>query len=220
MGQVTETARPGATDPRGRRRVETRTVQILTRRFQADETVEPLDVGRLAGMTWADEIVSGTTGDDDINGSTPRGPVEFVEIVDTTGERIRYPLGRLVDVYHPATEMKERIPAADLRPGMLMIILATISTRTCSSACSKPSAKSETSRRPWPLISGSARSRQPFEAFEASATIDSLASAGLRVKYEAVVGWFNGGEDEVIAPLDEADFAPLQKQVGSIQTRR
>jgi hypothetical protein len=34
------------------------------------------------------------------------------------------------------------------------------------------------------------------------------------VKYEAVVGWFNGGEDEVLAPLDESDFALLARESG------
>ncbi len=207
---------PRSNRPKSSRRVETRTVQILTRRFQADETVEPLDVGRLAGMTWADEIVLGTTGDDDINGSTPRGPVEFVEIVDTTGERIRYPLGRLVDVYHPATEMKERIPAADLRPGMLMIILVDdfyedVFERLLEAIREERDLKASMALDLWQCAKQAALSKHSGNRRR---LFDSLASAGLRVKYEAVVGWFNGGEDEVIAPLDEADFALLAKASG------
>src|SRR5262249_51667592 len=113
---------PRSKRPQISRRVETRTIQLRTRRFQADDAAEPLDVARLAGMAWTDEIILGAPADDDSD-CTRTSPVEFVEISDAIGERISYPVGRLVDVYHPATEIKERIPAADVKPGMFMIVL-------------------------------------------------------------------------------------------------
>ena len=207
---------PRSKRPQISRRVETRTVQILTRRFQADDTVKPLDIGRLVGMTWTDEIVLGTSEDDDSNSSAPRGPVEFVEILDATGERIRYPVGRLVDVYHPATEMKERIPAADLRPGMRMIVLVDdlyedVFERLLEAIREERDLKASMALDLWQCAKQAALSKH---ASNRRRLYESLASAGLRVKYEAVVGWFNRGEDEVIAPLDEADFAILARASG------
>src|SRR5271157_514314 len=207
---------PRSKRPQISRRVETRTVQLMTRRFQADEIVEPLDVARLAGMTWTDEIVISTSADDDGKDSAPRGPVEFVEILNATGERIRYPVSRLVDVYHPATEMKERIPAADLRPGMLMIVLVDdyyedVFERLLEAIREERDLKASMALDLWQCAKQAALSKH---AGKRRRLFEALVSAGLRVKYEAVVGWFNGGEDEIIAPLDEDDFAALARESG------
>ena len=49
--------------------------------------------------------------------------LEYCEVTDTEGQRYVFPTARLVDVFRPATEKKERIAAADLRPRMLIVIL-------------------------------------------------------------------------------------------------
>ncbi|RUL84578.1 hypothetical protein [Tautonia sociabilis] len=208
---------PRSERPLVSRRVETRTVKTLKRRFQADDAVEPLDIEKLAGMTWSDEIVLGSAGDDEAgDGSGPRGPIEFVEILDASGERFRYPAARLVDVYHPATEIKERIPAAHLKPGMLMVALVddyydNVFERLLDAIREDRDIRASMALDLWQCAKQAALSkyrgnrRRLFEA---------LASAGLGVKYEAVVGWFNGGEDEIIAPLDESDFHLLAKASG------
>lgn len=206
---------PRSKRPQTSRRVETRTVQLIARKFQAEEAVEPLDIARLAGMTWTDEIVLGAAEEDD-NVSTPRSAVEFVEILDSTGERIRYPVGRLVDVYHPATEMKERVSAADLKPGMLMVVLVDdlyedVFGRLLEAIREDRDIKASMALDLWQCAKQAALSKH---CGNRRRLYETLASAGLRVKYEAVVGWFNGGEDEVLAPLDEADFVALARESG------
>ena len=42
----------------------------------------------------------------------------------------------------------------------------------------------------------------------------ALAAEGLGVEYEATVGWFCGGEDEIIAPQSRADFGVLARATG------
>jgi hypothetical protein len=207
---------PRSERPRISRRVEARAVRILTRRFQQVDTVEPLDIGRLAGMTWTDEIVVGTSGDEVDAGAALRGPIEFVEIVDATGERIRYPIGRLVDVYHSAAEKKERIPAAELRPGMLIVVLVDdlyedVFGRLLEAIREERDLKASLALDLWQCAKQAALSQHSGNRRR---LFESLASAGLGVRYEAVVGWFNGGEDEVIAPLEESDFEILAKASG------
>lgn len=206
---------PRSKRPQISRRVETRTVQLQTRRFQADEAVEPLDLARLAGMAWTDEIILGAAAEEE-NDRTPGAPVEFVEIVDATGERIRYPAGRLVDVYHPATEMKERIPAAELKPGMFIIVLVDdfyedVFERLLEAIREERDIKASMALEVWQCAKQAALSKHSSNRRR---LYESLSSAGLRVKYEAVTGWFNGGEDEVLAPLDESDFALLARESG------
>ena len=212
---------PRSKRPQISRRLETRTGQLTTRRFQADDAVEPLDVGRLAGMTWTDEIVLGASGENDEMSSTPRSPVEFVEIVDDTGERVRYPSGRLVNVYYPATEKKERVPADDLRPGMLIIVLVDdlyedVFDRLLEAIREERDLKASMALDLWQCAKQAALSKHSGNRRH---LFNALASAGLGVGYEAVVGWFNGGEDEVIAPLSEADFAILAGASGIYSDR-
>src|SRR5208282_5675608 len=120
---------------------------------------------------------------------SPSGPAEFVEILNATGERIRYPVSRLVDVYHPATEMKERIPAADLRPGMLMIVLVDdyyedVFERLLEAIREERDLKASMALDLWQCAKQAALSKH---AGKRRRLFEALVSAGLRVKYEAVV---------------------------------
>ena len=103
--------------------VEPGTPLSVTRRFQAD-VVEPLDMDKLAGMTWTDELVLGDLSEKTA-AEADRGErlVEFVEVVDTDGDHVCYPVSRLIDVYYLATERWESVPAGRLQPGMLLVVL-------------------------------------------------------------------------------------------------
>jgi len=67
-------------------------------------------------------------------------------------------MGRLVDVFRPATEYKERIAAGDLEPGMLMVVLVDDPYEDVFNDCSKLSANNETSGRRWLLHFGATQS--------------------------------------------------------------
>src|SRR5262249_58611027 len=85
---------------------------------------EPLDIAKLAGMSWWDDLFSAPDHSGTAGGTGgAQAEIELVEVVDTTGARVRHPATRLIDVFYPATETRERLPAGELVPGVLMIVL-------------------------------------------------------------------------------------------------
>jgi hypothetical protein len=80
-------------------RFDIQTKKPVSRRFLTDDAVEPLDISKLAGLSWSDEIVVERSLEGFATGRRESyTPVEFVEVMDTTGERLSYPATRLVDI--------------------------------------------------------------------------------------------------------------------------
>jgi hypothetical protein len=143
-------------------------------------------------------------------------PVEFVEVVDTTGERLRYPHTRLVDVYYPATEVKERIAAADLQSGMLMVMLVDdpyedLFQRLLEAIREQRDVQVSMALDLWQHAKRAALTKYRGSRRQLHA---ALIQRGLSVEYAAVVGWYADGEEEIIAPLKEADFEVLARTSG------
>jgi hypothetical protein len=111
----------------------------ITHRFQAD-TVEPLDMGKLAGMTWTDELVIGNLSETtaaDVDRAERF--VEFVEVVDADGDHVRYPASRLIDVYYPAPNAGKACQLASCSKGCSWWSSSMIAMRISTIVCSRPS---------------------------------------------------------------------------------
>jgi hypothetical protein len=189
----------------------------LKKRLISDEVVEPLDISKLAGLTWTDEIISEVPQKEvAVNYREYSKSIEFVEVVVSTGERIRYPAARLIDVYHPATEIKERVVAAELKSGMLIIVLVDdpyedLFERLIETINAQRDSRASMALELWQSAKRAAlikadNNRQKLYKI--------LAERGLSVDYAAVVGWYASGEDEIIAPLKEPDFEILANLSG------
>lgn len=186
--------------------------RLQRRRFLDDEAVEPLNLVSMIGQNWFEEIdLSAFT-----SGEHGRRTLEYCEIVDTTGTRFRYPLGRLIDVFRPAIEQKERIAAGDLEPGMLMVVLVDdpyedIFQRMLEAIREQRDLGAQMALALWghakpaALTKYGGNRRQLHRFLEAN---------GISVDYAAVVGWYRSGEDEIIAPLRREDFDILARASG------
>lgn len=212
---------PRSQRARTTRRFERRQGSDGVRRFLDEEAVEPLSVGQLAGMSWLDEMVVDTPEENRTSSDGRQTSVEFVEIVDTLGQRLRYPASKTVDVFHARTELKERLAAAELQPGMLLVSLVDdpyedLFQRLLEAIREQRGLQASLTLDLWrhakqaALIAHRGNRRSLYAA---------LAQAGLSVDYAAVVGWYTAGEGEVIAPLVEADFERLARQSGVLTDR-
>jgi hypothetical protein len=184
------------------------------RRFLNDDIVEPLSLERIIGQNWFEEIAvpDRGTGHDD----RERRQIEYCEVTVTSGARYRFPAGRLVDVFRPATEQKERIPAGDLEPGMLIVVLVDdpyedIFHRMLESIREQRDIASQMALALWEHAKPAALTR-----FNGSRTNlhQHLAAHGLSVEYQAVVGWYRTGEEEILAPQKREDFELLARASG------
>jgi hypothetical protein len=189
-----------------------------TRQFHGPESVEPLDIEKLAGLTWWDEIVAaGASSDASGPGGHQRGSgVELVEVVTTAGEHLRYPTTRLIDVFYTATEIKERVAAGELRPGMLMVMLVDdpyedLFHRLLEAIREQRDVRASMALDLWQQAKQAALTRHGGIRRRLH---EALSAQSLGVEYEATVGWFCGGEDEIIAPQSREDFGILARATG------
>jgi hypothetical protein len=189
-----------------------------TRQFHGAESVEPLDIEKLAGLTWWDDIVAAGSSSDSsgAGGSGTGSKLELVEVVTTVGERLRYPATQLIDVFYPATEIKERVPAGELRSGMLMVMLVDdpyedLFHRLLEAIREQRDVRASMALDLWQQAKQAALTRHGGIRRRLH---EALSANGLGVEYEATVAWFCGGEDEIIAPQSREDFAILCRATG------
>jgi hypothetical protein len=194
-----------------RRRFEVQP-RLQQRHFLDDEAVEPLNIQRIIGQNWFEEItVSVQT-----SGGQSRRTLEYCEITDTLGDRYRFPLGRLIDVFRPATEQKERIPAGELERGMLMVVLVDdpyedIFQRILEAIREQREIGAKMALALWGHAKPAALTKYGGNRKRLHR---SLEANGISVDYSAVVGWYRTGEDEIIAPLRREDFDLLARASG------
>jgi hypothetical protein len=104
--------------PRSKRPTTSHRFQIRERpqrrRFLDDESIEPLSFQNIIGQNWFEEIAATTNR---TQSSTNQCPIEYCDVTDVKGDTYHFPMGRLIDVFHPATEQLERIPVENLQPG-------------------------------------------------------------------------------------------------------
>jgi hypothetical protein len=202
---------PKSKRPETRRRFEVQP-RLQRRRFLDDEPLEPLNLQKIIGQKWFEEInVSGQT-----QGDRGRRSLEYCEITDTSGDRYRFPLGRLVYVFRPATEQKERIPAGELEPGMLMVRLVDdpyedIFQRLLEAIREELDDGAKLALTVWDHAKPAALTKYGGSRMKLHR---SLEANGLSVEYQAVVGWYRTGEKEIIAPLSRQDFEILARTSG------
>ncbi len=204
---------PMSRRPLTRRRFEAQP-RLQQRRFLDDEAFEPINLEKIVGQNWFEEInVSALkSGTED----RERRPLEYCEIAVTSGERYCFPIGRLIDVFRPATEQKERIAAGDLEPGMLIVVLVDdpyedIFQRTLEAIREQRDLGAQMALALWEHAKPAALtkfggSRMNLHRF--------LAEHGLLVDYPAVVGWYRTGEEEILAPQRREDFELLARASG------
>ncbi len=221
-GRYPANSEAGHTAPRSsrasvRHRGSTSPKKAALRQIQDTESIEPLDIEKLAGLSWWDDIVAGVPPEGGGGAGIRRsGSVELVEIVTTTGERIRYPATRLLDVFYPATEVKERISAGELRPGVLLVMLVDdpyedLFHRLLEAIREQRDLNASMHLELWQRAKQAALTRHGGVRRRLH---DQLSRDGLKVEYEATVGWYAGGEDEIIAPLSRTDFGLLAHASG------
>lgn len=209
-----EDGTPKSKRPQIRRRFEVQR-QVQRRKFLDDEAVEPLSLQKIIGHDWFEEINVSDAGQ--ALGDKGRRSLEYCEItVAPSGERYTFPVGRLVDVFRPATEQKERIPAADLEPGMLMVVLVDdpyedIFQRMLEAISEQRDLGAQMALALWEHAKPAALTKFGGNRMKLHR---SLEARGLSVDYAAVVGWYRTGEDEIIAPLRREDFEILARVSG------
>ncbi|MDX2181568.1 MAG: hypothetical protein SFV18_18380 [Bryobacteraceae bacterium] len=202
---------PKSKRPQTRRRFEVQP-RLQQRRFLDDEAVEPLNLERIIGQNWFDEInVSAPAG-----GGQSGRILEFCEITVTTGDKYRYPLGRLVDVFRPATEQKERIPAGDLEPGMLIVVLVDdpyedIFQRMLEAIREQRDLGAQMALALWGHAKPAALTKYGGNRKQLHR---ALETKGITVDYAAVVGWYRTGPEETLAPQNREDFEILARASG------
>jgi hypothetical protein len=218
MPPHTEAMEPSNGAPISKRPLMQRRLEVQhhlqQRRFLDEDAVEPLSLEKIVGQNWFEEIVvpNRIDGKDD----RERRQIEYCEVTVTSGARYCFPAGRLVDVFRPATEQKERIPAGDLEPGMLIVVLVDdpyedIFQRMLESIREQRDIASQMALALWEHAKPTALTK-----FNGSRTnlFRHLAAHGLSVDYQAVVGWFRPGEEEILAPQGREDFELLARASG------
>lgn len=187
--------------------------QPASRHLQEDLIVEPVNIGTLAGMTWTDEVVIGSReGGKEIEPGRQMGSaLHFVEVIDSNGNRVRYPETRVVDVYYPATEVRERIPAGELRAGTLMVVLVDepyqdLYQRLLEAIEKQRDLQASMALELWQQAKHAALVRCKGSRRRLH---EKLRASGISVDYPAVVGWYANGENEILAPQTFEDFRIL-----------
>ena len=204
---------PKSKRPETRRRFEVQP-RLQHRRFLDDDGVEPLDLQKIVGQNWFEEInVSDAV---QVAGDRGRRTLEYCEITDTNGDRYRFPLGRLVDVFRPATEQKERIAAGKLEPGMVIVVLVDdpyedVFQRLLEAIGEQRDLGAQMALALWGHAKPAALTKYGGNRVKLHR---SLETSGLSVEYAAVVGWYRTGEDEIIAPRKREDFEILARASG------
>jgi hypothetical protein len=122
----------------------------------------------------------------------------------------------LIDIFRPATEHKERIAAAELEPGMLMVVLVDdpyedIFHRMLEAIRDQRDLGAQMALALWGHAKPAALTKYGGNRKRLH---HSLEQQGISVDYPAVVGWYRSGEDEIIAPLKREDFDVLAHASG------
>jgi hypothetical protein len=177
-----------------------------------EEMVEPLSLQTTISPGWFEEITVFRNGQT----SAAQQAVEYCEVIDSLGNYYRFPVGRRIDVFREATQKKERIPAEDLEPGMVMVVLVDdpyeeIFQRLLEAIHEQQDLGVRMALALWQhakasLLTQYGGNRTKLHRF--------LQTKGLTVDYGAVVGWYQTGEDEIIAPLRRQDFEILARASG------
>lgn len=187
--------------------------RLQQRRFLADDLVEPLNLQRIIGQNWFEEI--DVSGEPHASGDKAKRSLEYCEIVTSEG-RYRFPTGRLVDVFRPATEQKERIAAGDLQPGMLMVVLVDdpyedIFDRTLEAIRQNQDVATQMALELWDHAKPAALTKFGGNRMRLHS---ALEQHGLSVDYSALLGWYRTGDDEIMAPDSRDDFEILARATG------
>lgn len=182
------------------------------RRFLDDDVVDPLSVQKIVGQDWFEEI---TVSSSNQAQQENRRSVEYCEVV-TSGDRYCFPIGRLMDVFRPATEQKERIAAAALEPGMLIVVLVDdpyedLFQRTLEAIREQRDLSAQVALTLWDHAKPAALTKYGGNRMRLHR---ALESQGLSVDYAAVVGWYRTGEEEILAPQRREDFEILARASG------
>lgn len=187
--------------------------RLQQRKFLGDDAVEPLNLQKIVGQNWFEEIdVSGET---HVSGDKAKRSLEYCEIVTAEG-RYRFPTGHLVNVFRLATEQKERIPAGDLEPGMLMVVLVDdpyedIFDRTLEAIRQNQDIATQMALELWDHAKPSALTKFGGNRMRLH---NALEEHGLSVDYGALLGWYRTGDDEIMAPDSREDFEILAGATG------
>lgn len=213
------TLRDAPFSPRARivRRAEGGGKTRLVRPAEPD-AVEALDLGDLSTdqFSWADETVVGAPSRSASPEEQRTPDAKLVEVLDEEGERVVYGERHLVDVYYPATERFDRTAVEDLRPGMLVVAL--VDDRYDDLFQRLVEAMGDERGLEVPLILDLwRRAKQAALAKHGGnrrRLHQELAGWGLSVNYEAVVGYFASGANEVLAPDRYEDFELLARASG------
>lgn len=205
---------PKSKRPPIRQRFEVHSSSVKLRRFSTDDAVEPLSIEKLAGQSWSDELtVAGTI---DEQRTSAHRAVEYFDITDTTGQRLHYPATRVMDVFRPATEQKERISVEELMPGMLIVILVDdpyedLFQRLLEAIREQRDLRASIALDLWDRAKRAALTKHGGSR---AALHAALLKNGLSVDYPALVGWYRVGEAEILAPLRFEDFELLGRASG------
>lgn len=184
------------------------------RRFLDDDGIDPLCLEKIVGQNWFDEIVVIRTSQAGV--SRDRRSLECYEIIDTDNHLYRFPAGRRVDVFYPATEQRERILAGELKQGMLMVVLVDdpyedVFQRLLEAIREQSDLGAQLALELWSHAKPAALRKY---AGNRANLFHALEVKGLSVDYPAVVGWYRSGEDEVLAPQRREDFEILARVSG------
>lgn len=189
--------------------------QVREVRSATPEAVEPLAVGTIAGLSWADEVPI-ELGQDSTGAKTQAPAVGFVEIVDEEGDRVIYPETQLLDVYFAATDRLERVPAGRVREGSLLVVLVDdrydgLFRRFLEASREEQDPRAAVALAFWQRAKQVALMRHGGNR---RLLYRELHGRGLSVGYEAVASYYAAGEREVLAPDRFGDFQLLAEVSG------
>jgi hypothetical protein len=185
-------------------------------RVRTPIAIEAFELDNLAGMTWTDDVLLPEATESSVARAQGVGSLGFVEVEDDAGHRVRYAASHLIDVYYPTTRVWERLPAAELKPGMRMLLLVDdryqdLFQRLLEAINEQRDVRSSLAMELWSRAKQSALSKHHGNRSELHLTLDRQ---GLSVDYGAVVGWFRTGEDEILGPDRWEDFSLLARESG------
>lgn len=141
------------------------------------------------------------------------GGIFNVEVEFDDGSVIVYPAGHSVDIWY--REVIQRIPALDLRPGHRVVVLVDdvyghLFERFLDVLNEYRTPSEIGIIELWRRVK-----RELLRHYESvSSLYQALAAQGLGVDYQAVVGWYRDGEEEILAPLRFRDFCILATAAG------
>jgi hypothetical protein len=151
------------------------------------------------------------------NETVPRSG-EAIDVTFAGGMFVRYPVEQTVDVYYQETDFIERVPAANLRPGMRMIRFVdgrydSLFERTKEAINSKLPLRERMAIELWEiskrnLVRSHTRMQDLYEA---------LCALGITSSYAACRVWFKEDED-TIAPQTFEDFIVIAKATKAFKT--